>query len=125
MASHGGGLKGGGATLTGNNVLLGSKQVADSFLLDMREFLVEVIGESECYDRQTRVVGLACRAFFVLLLTLCILEIAFFAVNVTDAAVPALCVMISARGSFLLALPTCKCTMTLKDSYRVLQCPAQ
>lgn len=80
--------------------MFSTKQVADSFLLDVWELLVEVIGEGECYDRQTRVVNLACRAFFVLLLALCILEITFFAVNVADAAVPALRVMISAGVLF-------------------------
>lgn len=36
--------------LTGNNVLLSTEQIANGFLLDVREFFVEVIGEGKGYD---------------------------------------------------------------------------
>ena len=36
--------------LTGDDVLLSPKQIADRFLLDMGEFLVELVCESKCND---------------------------------------------------------------------------
>ena len=42
-------VKGVGA-LTGNNVLLSTEQIANGFLLDVREFFVEAIGKGKGYD---------------------------------------------------------------------------
>lgn len=77
--------------LTGNNVLLGTHQVADGFLLDVRKVFVELVGKTKCHDWQTGVVSFARRPFFILLFARFVLEVSLFAVNIADAAVPALC----------------------------------
>jgi hypothetical protein len=75
---------------TGNDVLLSAEQVADGFLLDVRKLFVKLVGEGEGYDRETGVVVCAILAFVVLLLALLELEVTLLAVDVANAAVPAL-----------------------------------
>jgi hypothetical protein len=76
--------------LTRNDVLLSTQQVRNANLLDVRVFLLEIVGETERHDRQTGVVVCARLAVFAFVrLAFLVLQLALGAVDVAHAAVPA------------------------------------